>query len=337
MPKDIASDPGATVRGENAVGATSVLLTIDGTGASGGSVVDLEFRNANMLVRHVRRISGALTYTRKADLVVHEYNSGIVDYPSLGLHLLDLRWKRLFGRHVRAVVFHGSDLRPLDPAWTDRYGALGTNAHTVAKRVRIARKAADLIYLKTPDLCHLIPEAKWLPQAVSIDETGFDTKRMRRPGALRVAHAPTKRGLKGTDAIIAACDDLKASGLDVSLDLIEGVTHRDALLRMAAADVVLDQLLVGWYGVTAIEAMALGKPVLCHIDDELVCQAGERPPIIPVDASGLPGTLRELVSGRLDASDLAALGREYYRRVHSSEAVARRLLVDAVRFAEGAT
>jgi glycosyltransferase involved in cell wall biosynthesis len=31
------------------------------------------------------------------------------------------------------------------------------------------------------------------------------------------------------------------------------------------ADIVVDQLIYGWWGSTAIEAMALGKPVICYL------------------------------------------------------------------------
>jgi hypothetical protein len=34
------------------------------------------------------------------------------------------------------------------------------------------------------------------------------------------------------------------------------------------ADLVIDQVLAGWYGGFAVEAMAMGKPVLCYLRDE---------------------------------------------------------------------
>src|SRR5256885_9029967 len=60
--------------------------------------------------------------------------------------------------------------------------------------------------------------------------------------SLRIAHAPSKRAVKGTADVLAAVDSLRARGAPVELDLIEGVPNREARLRYAAADVVIDQL-----------------------------------------------------------------------------------------------
>src|SRR5207342_3446127 len=57
-------------------------------------------------------------------------------------------------------------------------------------------------------------------------------------GVLRVAHAPSKRAVKGTDTVLSAVASLRARGAPIELDLIEGVPNREARLRYAAADVV---------------------------------------------------------------------------------------------------
>src|SRR5256885_16359550 len=90
--------------------------------------------------------------------------------------------------------------------------------------------------------------------------------------SLRIAHAPSKRAVKGRDDVLAAVDSLRARGAPVELDLIEGVPNREARLRYAAADVVIDQLRVGWYGMLAIESMALAKPVVVYLDDEAAAE-----------------------------------------------------------------
>ena len=46
------------------------------------------------------------------------------------------------------------------------------------------------------------------------------------------------------------------------------MTHGEALGRLAAADLVVDQLVLGWYGAVAVEAMALGRPVLAYIRED---------------------------------------------------------------------
>jgi len=34
------------------------------------------------------------------------------------------------------------------------------------------------------------------------------------------------------------------------------------------ADLLVDQLLTGWYGAVAVEMMALGKPVVCYLRED---------------------------------------------------------------------
>ena len=72
--------------------------------------------------------------------------------------------------------------------------------------------------------------------------------------------------------------------LDADLDLVEGLRHDEAFERYKAADIVVDQLNAGWYGLFAIECMALGKPVVTFLHDEAVQTTeealGERVPIV---------------------------------------------------------
>jgi len=65
------------------------------------------------------------------------------------------------------------------------------------------------------------------------------------------------------------------AGAPIELDLIEGVPNREARLRYAAADVIVDQLKIGWYGMFAIESMALAKPVVVHLDEEAAAETEE--------------------------------------------------------------
>ncbi len=79
--------------------------------------------------------------------------------------------------------------------------------------------------------------------------------------------------------MLAACE-----GLDADLVLVEGLHHDEAFERYREADIVVDQLNAGWYGLFAIECMALGKPVVTFLHDEAVerteRELGTRVPIV---------------------------------------------------------
>ena len=103
-----------------------------------------------------------------------------------------------------------------------------------------------------------------------------------------ILHAPSSRRRKGTEHVIAAVE-----GLDADLEIVEGLHHDEAFERFRNADIVVDQLNAGWYGLFAIECMALGKPVVTFLHDEAVRRTeeafGTTVPIVSATAE----TLRE--------------------------------------------
>jgi hypothetical protein len=50
--------------------------------------------------------------------------------------------------------------------------------------------------------------------------------------------------------------------------LIENSPHKRALEDYKNADLVIDQVLIGWYGGFAVEGMKMGKPVAAFIREE---------------------------------------------------------------------
>jgi hypothetical protein len=151
------------------------------------------------------------------------------------------------------------------------------------------------------------------------------------PGVVvRVAHAPSKRAVKGTEAVITAVEALRARGAPIELDLIEGVPNRDARLRYAAADVIVDQLKIGWYGMFAIESMALAKPVVVHLDEEAAAETEEafglELPLVRADEGNLENVLAGLLEVRETLPELGRRSRDYVERVHAHTSVAKRVL-----------
>ena len=140
-----------------------------------------------------------------------------------------------------------------------------------------------------------------------------------------VVHAPSNREKKGTRYVIEACERLP-----VELDIVEGVEHEAARERYARADIVVDQLNAGWHGVFALEAMALGKPVVAHLDPEMVERSaagfGARLPIVPATKETLAEALLPLVESPSLRRELGAESRAYVEQVHDIDRIADLLL-----------
>ena len=73
------------------------------------------------------------------------------------------------------------------------------------------------------------------------------------------------KNIKGTPFVIEAVDRLRSEGVRVSLVNLSGIASREMRFHQVQADIVVDQLIYGGYGSTALEGLALGKPVICYI------------------------------------------------------------------------
>jgi hypothetical protein len=143
---------------------------------------------------------------------------------------------------------------------------------------------------------------------------------------LRIVHAPNHRGFKGTHFLLEAVERLRAEGLSIELVLVERVPNRQALEIYRTADVIFDQCLVGFHGYFALEAMAIGKPVMVFIrdPDNYLANAHECP-FINTPADQVETTIRMLVRNRQLLCGLGERGRRYIEKYHCLAAFAERL------------
>jgi glycosyltransferase involved in cell wall biosynthesis len=184
-------------------------------------------------------------------------------------------------------------------------------------------RRADAQIVGSYDAARWVPEAEVVPPG--IDLRGIEPVPPRDDRPPHVAHAALSRRRKGTEAIVAACREL-----GVELDVIEDVRHDEVGARIARADVVVDQLNSGWYGLFAIEAMAYGKPVVGFVHEEAAARTAEafgvEPPIVRTTKETLARDLRRLVASAELRLERGRASRAYVERVHDADAMADRLL-----------
>lgn len=173
------------------------------------------------------------------------------------------------------------------------------------------------------DAARWVPDAEVVPPGLDLAAyTPSPPPDNARPVVL---HAPSNRARKGTEHVIAACE-----GLEAELRIVEGLHHDEARRRYEAADVIVDQLSAGWYGLFAIEAMALGKPVVSFLHDEAVRRTEEafgiEVPIVRATKETLRDVLRTLVESPAERRRIGAASRAYVESVHDADLIADRLL-----------
>ena len=74
-----------------------------------------------------------------------------------------------------------------------------------------------------------------------------------------------KKNIKGSPYILAAIERLKREGYPVEYYYLNDIPLKNMRFYQVQADIVVEQLIYGWWGSTGVETMALGKPVVCYI------------------------------------------------------------------------
>lgn len=247
-------------------------------------------------------------------------------------HLLDLPILKLFGKKI-VVHFRGLDV--VDIKYFDylRNKNRGEAVeHPPLSRPDQQRKLkkwlryADVVLVSEPDLFAVVPTATLSPQVIDM-KYWKPTQRplSERDGIIRIVHAPSSRRKKGTDFIEQAIEDLKAKGHRVELVLAEKLPHHKIRELYEISDIGIDQVLYGWHGKVSVELMALGKPVLCYIDPDLLKYRTDLP-IVNVTPATLVNELEKLILNKDLRETIGAKSQQYAAAHHDVEGVVDDLL-----------
>lgn len=250
------------------------------------------------------------------------------------IQLLHLAGKKVIAMPYGSDVAAPSRIRSLE--WRHglmrNYPALGRDE---ARRLRwidyFSRRAdyivACLVHLETLprwDLLTIhyypIDTAEWTSEHGDSGNDGTN-------GPVRIVHAPNHRAMKGTDALIRACDALREEGLQVELRLLERIPYATIREEIDRSDILAEQFLLG-YGLTAVEGMSLSKPVVSNIGVEGYYEVFHHQtgfsncPIVSATHTSLTDELRRLVKDPGLRRSVGAAGRSYVAAEHSYAAMA---------------
>lgn len=140
-----------------------------------------------------------------------------------------------------------------------------------------------------------------------------------------VIHAPTNREFKGSAYIEKAIVDLKSSH-PFTYQVIEKMEHQEAMRMYMKADIVVDQILCGTYGMLSVEAMAMGKVVVAFVKDDVKEKLPGDLPIVVANPDTIRDVLQELLSNPELRDQIGRAGRRYVENYHAVEKVIPQLL-----------
>jgi hypothetical protein len=235
-----------------------------------------------------------------------------------------------------SLLFHGSDIRlPSRHAKREQWSPFTPGDDLTERLEKQARRHAELVeslglpvFVSTVDLLEDVPDAQWLPVAIDPAPWQQAARPLFSGEKPVIAHVPSNAKLKGTEEIDAVLTGLHQSGR-IEYRRITGVAHDRMPSVIGDADIVVDQLRIGLYGVAAAEALAAGRIVVSYVGDavrlRLRSLTGREVPILEADPSTLGDVVTGLIADRDAAAERAAAGPGFVAELHDGRRSAQAL------------
>ena len=338
LPVNIGSQMSITVRGLREIGVDARGLVRNNTlfqDAEGLETFVLESLTKHPIRGRAQRLSwwrAVLKAIRWAD-VIHWHCKSRALPASLDLKYIAHR------NMPRLVEFWGTDIRIPEIASADNpyiaemYAKDPVKAEKVARRSRrvqerFARHGFRCV-IPSPEMepyvfDDLFPDTyKSVARIIVSDfDPTYPDPQNERP---LVVHSPSNKGYKGTEAIVAAVEQLKGE-IDFEFRLVHGMKRSQALKIVRDCDVLINEVISGDHGVASMEAMALGKPTVSYIKPLV---RSRRPPELPI-VSATKETIRDVLKNLLTDGprrhEIGRRSREYVERYHDAPKVAKDLV-----------
>ncbi|PKM96496.1 MAG: transferase [Firmicutes bacterium HGW-Firmicutes-1] len=163
-----------------------------------------------------------------------------------------------------------------------------------------------------------------IPQAIDLNEFN-QIEEPSKNKKITIVHAPTSPEIKGTIHILQAIEMLQ-SKYDFDFKLIQGISYEEAKKTYVNADIIIDQILIGSYGLCSIENMSFGKPVVCYISDFMQEKYPRELPIISANPTNIKEKIEFLLNNRDCLSDIGMKSRKYAKKHHDINKLSRRFI-----------
>lgn len=278
-----------------------------------------------------RRLSGFLNikrFVKEFDTFIFSFDVTILPF-RLDIPLLKFKNKKLI------MIFHGSEIRcnplVLNNQLDKSECSYCWNKCNIEKKINRAKywgQNGDLIFVgvsKTALFDHFsIPyELLILPCDLSHWKP-FHKNVKKDENKLLIIHAPSNKKTKGTSHITKAISNLK-SKYDFEFKLIENMANNEVRDWINSADIVIDQIARGWYGMFSIESMAMEKPTCCYIDPIFLREFPQfsELPLHNINPSNIENRIEELIISPDLRKELGKKGRTYVENIHDSEKVCK--------------
>lgn len=194
----------------------------------------------------------------------------------------------------------------------------------LTKMTRYIKQAIVQDYEMVPYVENYYDHVHVVPIAIDLSQftPAYPDPMKKRP---LILHAPTNPDFKGTAHVENAIEQLRKE-YDFDYKRIEKLKHSEAIELYKEADLIIDQVLCGSHGLLSVETMALGKPVVTYIREDLISRFPSELPIVNANPDTLYDQVKKLLENPSLRRTHGEQGRKYVEAYHSSDVVIEQLL-----------
>lgn len=194
------------------------------------------------------------------------------------------------------------------------------------RKIALARRYGDLLFVTTPDLLDFVPEAEHVPFVAPF---GTDVEKIESPrkknGAFRIVTSSNHDGIDGTKYTREAVKRLRDEGRAIELVEVHSTPYEEALSIYKSADVFVGRLRMGYYNNANIECMMMGIPNMSYIRDEFLESIPDCP-IIVTCPENVYQRLKEYVNQPERLKDIGRKGPGFVIGYHDPDEVANKII-----------
>lgn len=337
LPSNIASMPAITLERLNAAGIEARALFLDTNkfqdykNSKTYALKGLKYGFVQKIYNFSRFYAAVLKGILWADVI---HWCGTFSIPLLRITLPLIR----LARKPCLVEWVGSDIRIPEVEFADNpyYKKVFFNGYEYAyeslahsRKIQQLYKKAGFLPLVFPGMeQYILPDIfpTYLNYIQRIDlnkyEALYPSPENKRPV---LVHAPTAPVCKGTVYIEEAVSRLKEK-YDFEFILVKDMARAEALELIGKADIFIDQLVLGSYGMATMEAFAMGKPVVCYMKPSVLSCFPGTSPVVNANPETIYETLEYLLTNPSLRYKIGVESRSYAEKFHNIDAVLDRLI-----------
>lgn len=286
------------------------------------------------LVEEQRRQGHDATALCFDDMLHRQYGGTMINYSKItafrGEKKIHPLWwldrRKMYGILQRSELWH----------YHYPYGSLKKDVESRSKGHKLikhyhgddirGRHDDDYCLVATPDLIEYAPNGFWVPNPVDVENISRHRRLVEVREVPRVAHYPHYKnyGAELYPNYYNALYELEREGKCEIVEVLR-MEYSKALELVSRCDIVMGKILpsIGWFGRFELEGMALGKPVVAFVSDELYER--HRPPVHRTTKESLKEDLEALMRDHARQRQLAFAGLTYVEKMHDTRRVCQLL------------